>query len=75
MLIRTFGKKSALKTKREEIIHVFQALLNTQVSGLHTENVARGRTEAFQNVGGTKAKFMWFRSMVDVYQLSKSLEG
>ena len=32
VLIRTYGKESALRTKREEIIHVLHALQNTQVA-------------------------------------------
>ena len=41
VLIRTLGKKLALKTKREEIMHVLHAVQNTQAAGLHTESVAK----------------------------------
>ena len=51
MLIRTFGKKSALKAKQEEILH---ALQNLQAAGLHPEDVARETNEGFPNVGGAK---------------------
>ena len=47
MLIRTFGKKSALITIVGRIIHVQYMLCrrHTQMAGLHTEKVARGQTE------------------------------
>ena len=42
VLIRTFGRESALRTKREEIIQILHALQNTQAARMDAKNVARG---------------------------------
>ena len=47
VLIRTFGKESALRIKREEIIHIWHALQNTQAARMDAKNVARGADKGF----------------------------
>ena len=47
VLNRTFGKESALRTKREEIIHVLHALQNTQAARTDAKNVAKVADRGF----------------------------